>query len=282
MLKTFEKTKFFLPMMKIKTIFAIGILAILSSFSAIGVAPELVLYMPFEEGAGDKVKDMSGKGNDGEIVDAEWTNDGKFGKALKFNGTSSQVIIQSSASLQPDDSDFTIEAWINGDPGSQDWARIVDKFYGTGYCLGKVGAELVIGSEFGGNPNNFGSITAVFDNNWHHVAVIRDIKDVEGDKLSFLYIYVDGNMESKTIAPNINLHNQDTTPVRIGAGDECCEEGPPEGVAYFFKGIIDEVAIYRKALSEDELKQDMSKGIAIAVNSLTRLAVTWSEIRSSR
>jgi len=242
--------------------------------------PALVLYMPFEEGSGAVTKDMSGKGNDGKLIDASWVNNGKFGKALKFNGSSSYVHIQSSNSLQPDESEFTIEAWINGDPTSQDWARVVDKFYGTGYCLGRRGADLVIGAEFGGNANSFGSTTVVFDNKWHHVAVVRSIKAVEGERFCFLYIYVNGKMESRTIPPNIKLRNLDTTPVRIGAGDQCCAEGPPEDVAYFFKGIIDEVAIYRKALTEDEIKNDMLQGIKVAVNPLGSFATTWANIKN--
>lgn len=245
------------------------------------IDPALVLYIPFEEGAGETTKDMSGKGNDGKLAGGvKWTVSGKIGKALEFNGTDSQVLIQSSDSLQPDDSDFTIEAWINADPTNVDWARVVDKFYGTGYCLGKVGADLTIGSEFGGNANSFGSVTPVFDKKWHHVAVVRDIKTIEGEVMSFLYIYVDGKNENRTIPPNVKLHNQDTTPVRIGAGDQCCAEGPPEDVAYFFKGTIDEVAIYRKALTEDELKKDMSQGIpVIAVMPSEKLATTWAEVK---
>jgi hypothetical protein len=39
----------------------------------------------FDEGKGDTAKDSSKNGNDGEIVDAKWA-DGKFGKALEFEG----------------------------------------------------------------------------------------------------------------------------------------------------------------------------------------------------
>ena len=39
----------------------------------------------FDEGKGGVANDSSENGNDGEIVDAQWV-DGKFGKALKFEG----------------------------------------------------------------------------------------------------------------------------------------------------------------------------------------------------
>jgi hypothetical protein len=276
MISVFIKTKNYLLINSFSVFLAICLVVTIFPLSAMGaVDPALVLFMPFEEGSGETTKDMSGKGNDGKLVGGlKWSN-GKFGKALEFDGTSGYVLIQSSDSLQPDDSDFTIETWINADPSSVDWARVVDKFYGTGYCFGKVGAELTIGSEFGGNPNSFASVTPVFDKKWHHVAVVRDIKTIEGDVMAFLYIYVDGKNESKTIPPNVKLRNLDTTPVRIGAGDQCCAEGPPEDVAYFFKGIIDEVAIYRKALTEDEIKKDMSQGIPVIAVKPT----TWAEVK---
>ena len=40
----------------------------------------------FNEGKGGTAADASGNGNDGEIHGAKWV-DGKFGKALEFNGT---------------------------------------------------------------------------------------------------------------------------------------------------------------------------------------------------
>ena len=43
-------------------------------------------------------------------------------------------------------------------------------------------------------------------------------------------------------------------------------------------GIIDEVAVYRRALTEDEIKQDM-KGIKTAVSPSGKLATTWASIK---
>ena len=261
-------------------VFIVVLVAMAIPYTAMGIDPTLVLYMPFEEGSGNTTKDMSGNGNNGTLAGGvSWINGGKFNKALEFNGTDSQVLIQSSASLQPGDSGFSIEAWINADPGSQDWARVVDKFYGTGYCFGKAGSGLTIGSEFGGNPNSFASTTAVFDKTWHHVALVRDITTVGGVVTSQLSIYVDGNKESDIIAPNVNVKNLDTTPVRIGAGDQCCAEGPPEDVAYFFKGVIDEVLIYRKALTVDEIKKDMGGASIAAVQPSEKLSTTWAEMK---
>jgi len=267
-------------MKALSLIFIVGLVAMAIPYTAMGIDPELALYMPFEEGSGNTTMDMSGNGNNGTLIGGiSWINGGKLGNALEFNGTDSQVLIQSSASLQPGDSDFSIEAWIKADPGSQQWARVVDKFYGTGYCFGRVGGELTIGAEFGGNPNNFASTTPVFDNAWHHIALVRDVKTVEDLQISQLNIYVDGNKENSIVAPNADVENLDTTPVRIGAGDQCCAEGPPEDVAYFFKGIIDEVLIYRKALTADEIKRDMEGSPVSAIQPSGKVSTTWAEMK---
>ena len=53
--------------------------------------PSLVAAYAFDEGAGATVSDASGNNNTGSIVTATWTNAGRFGNALTFNGTDSLV-----------------------------------------------------------------------------------------------------------------------------------------------------------------------------------------------
>ena len=74
------------------------------------VAPGLRLDIPFFEGSGTKVLDVSGKGNHGTITDALWTRD-ENGVAMSFNGTSVYIDCGNDASLNPTDA-ITIEAWV--------------------------------------------------------------------------------------------------------------------------------------------------------------------------
>ena len=73
------------------TILAI-LLMFLVAFSGLTAEKGLLVYLPFDEGTGKVAEDVSGLGNNGKITDAEWTN-GKFGKALSFNGKSAYVEI---------------------------------------------------------------------------------------------------------------------------------------------------------------------------------------------
>lgn len=62
------------------------------------------------------------------------------------------------------------------------------------------------------------------------------------------------------------------TTIQVGARDPGIEN---------FKGVIDEVALYNRALTEKELKLDMEKGIlSAAVEPRRKLAITWAEIKS--
>jgi hypothetical protein len=80
---------------------------------SIPYAKGLVLYMPFDEGAGSIVIDSSGNGNNGTIHGATWT-DGKYGQGLYFQNSSTQyVTVPDSSSLN---SHFlTISAWVKFD-----------------------------------------------------------------------------------------------------------------------------------------------------------------------
>ena len=77
---------------------------------AIGAEKDLVGLWAFDEGTGNKVKDLSGNGNDGTISGAKWV-DGKFAKALEFNGDGDQVLVPHADVLNIK-GELTIEAWI--------------------------------------------------------------------------------------------------------------------------------------------------------------------------
>src|SRR5258708_21385286 len=62
--------------------------------------PGLVAAYAFNEGSGTTVADMSGNNNNGTISAATWTTAGRFGNALRFNGTRARVTVPDAASLQ--------------------------------------------------------------------------------------------------------------------------------------------------------------------------------------
>ena len=80
----------------------------------------------FDEGNGDTVKDLSPNKNNGKITNGKWV-DGKFGKALDFNGKDTCVNVPDSESLSISDDKISITAWLTQKPGAGEWATVVCK-----------------------------------------------------------------------------------------------------------------------------------------------------------
>ena len=72
---------------------------------------ELVLYFPLDEGKGNTVKGLSDHKHVGKFEGKPTWTDGKFGKALEFDGTS-HVQIPLTKALESLTKDFTVEFWV--------------------------------------------------------------------------------------------------------------------------------------------------------------------------
>jgi len=206
-----------------------------------------VLNLEFEEGEGTIAYDSSVYGNDGTLLpvgsEPSWV-DGKFGKALEFDGVNDLVNVSNSASLELTDQ-FTVSAWFKP-------ARDMINFYTSGYYGGigkKAGSEVDYGIfwcdgakgwkvEFynttnGRNDMDIGASPA-YANNWYHI-----VGTYNGTHLK---LYVNGTEEN--------------TRRRYGT---IRKSGEPFEVGHyktapkpFWNGTIDSVRVYNKALTPDE------------------------------
>ena len=197
-------------------------------------------------------------GTGGVIVDR-----GRFGKGtLEFDGDDYvNCGNDSSLSLKT----FTIEAWFKylADPTVYAYSTLVQKDptgYGTNdnYHLQVKKSDHYLYAQVGDGTNIAtitGPSTAVNDNKWHH-AVLAFVDGVSGQ------VYVDGvpgALASITISAC-----QNTGDVSIGVW---YYHPPPEHPEWpydqfygYFNGIIDEVAIYNRVLTESEIKQHYRAG----------------------
>jgi len=93
-------------------------------FASSAVKPEnFVGVWLFDEGKGDIIDDSSGNGHEGKMQAAKWT-DGKFGKALLFEGAG-EVKINSTEKLNLGDK-FTMMAYFYAN-ATVDWHQIIAK-----------------------------------------------------------------------------------------------------------------------------------------------------------
>ncbi len=218
----------------------------------------------FDEDKGDVAKDASGNGHDGEIINAKSVN-GKFGKALEFNGDGAVVI--------PHSDDFTLEfftitGWVKCDVHDA-WQTIITKTGEDSVAQPRNYGTFVVPNEggihFSLQTTKINSAEKVTSGNWHYVVMTRDEKGM-------LRGYIDGKqvVEGDSEKPGVN-----DTDVSIGAGGG--------GMRYWMIGAIDEVAIFDRALSEAEINGLMNEGIQakLAVDTSSKLSATWGSIKGS-
>jgi chitodextrinase len=206
----------------------------------------LVAAYAFSEGTGTTVADSSGNGNTGTIVGATWTNNGKYGSALSFNGSSSYVDLGNSASLGGTGS-MTWSAWINAAASLPDDGMIVAKSdSSSGWQLktsqdsgpSTFGVAITSGSRIQRYSNTIRAL-----NTWYHVAGVYDAS------AKTLSIYVNGVLDNG--APS------GVVPASQVSSSVNANIGRRSGGLYF-NGLIDEVRIYNRALSQAEIQSDMN------------------------
>ncbi len=231
----------------------------------------LVLYLSFDEGQGDVAKDLSGKGHDGDIQKAKWA-DGKFGKALSFNGVDSFVEIPFSDDFIITDA-ITLAAWVTANvPFNPEWRGVINarkSNYGPFLMQTGGASKAEVGFWLGGAWIWLRSSASLEPKVFHQVVGVYDLTNG-------LHIYFDGEL-------NDGEGSAGAKPAKI---DENPEEGVVVGHNYglagrFWDGIIDEVAIYNRALSADEVAQlFIAPPVSSAVESSGKLAVTWGKMKN--
>jgi hypothetical protein len=88
--------------------------------------PGLVGAYSFDAGSGDVVDDLSGHGNVGHMLGATWTPEGRFGNALRFDGSDAVVRVAPSPSLDLSTA-MTLSAWIKPASDQSGWRAIVQR-----------------------------------------------------------------------------------------------------------------------------------------------------------
>ncbi|MFZ2912556.1 MAG: LamG domain-containing protein, partial [Candidatus Absconditicoccaceae bacterium] len=184
--------------------------------------------------SGTYVRDFSQYGKNGIVSGgSQWNNSGVWNGAYSFDGTSGYIQTNQPISWQMNS--FTVSAWFNT-TGSYD-GKIISSSVSrhqlqvyNGYlrtCLG----VCTVGT------------TPINDGNRHFATVVGDTTSIR--------VYLDGNT-----TPEITVSSGSSTTINdifrigaVGAG------AGSDGLAYFFRGTIDEPRIYNRALSQQEIYQ---------------------------
>ncbi len=208
--------------------------------AACTTGPGPVSKWDFDEGGGPVVRDGAGP-NDGSLNgDVAWSGDTPdgVGTALSFDGLGDYILVPDHPSLQLVD-ELTLTAWIK-ESVSHTYAKIVSRrsgsyFYFLGVDNGKPYGGIGDGSDY----DVTGKSLVMSSDHWNHVGFgYHDVQDR-------MYMHFAGTEQPQSVSQN--LPPNAGVNVSIGADSA--------GSSNFFRGLIDDVAVYNVALSSAEIRQ---------------------------
>ena len=232
----------------LKSVF-VASLAFSLSCGAMAAEKGLVLHFTFDEGSGARARDLSGAGNDGKIVGAKHVQSGK-GYVLDLKGA--YVEVPDSPSLRIE-KEVTIEAWIknrrragcvlakNGSSTyRQNYQFWFDRQGIPSFYLNGNGAERYVRAKN----------CPIDPNKWYHIVGVYD-----GDEVR---IYYNGKLKASKEFETFTMGTYEK-PLYIGA--YYYEGAKGNKLSADFDGLIDDVKIYDRGLSVEEIVASYKAGM---------------------
>lgn len=239
-----------------------------ASYTTADLAEGLVVYFTFDNVDGKMILDDSGNGLDADIIANTEFVKGKYGDAIHITKEGPDCVnVPASDELKITD-EITMAAWIYQEGWTSN-AQWFDKnchnggehsSYGIGAFGNGVSFNMFLGT---GNSRPTLNIPHKLDaKTWHHV-----VGTYNGETMK---IYVDGELfaDKDEKFKFTGTNDQD---LRIG-----CSKDRPQYT--FENGSIDEAAVWRRALSDDDIKAIMQEDF-LAVSPLDKAATTWGSLK---
>ncbi len=205
----------------------------------------LAAHWIMNEGGGNRIYDVSGNSNTGNFAAGSaaptWAEGGKR-SALKFDGSNDSIEVADHPTLEISPS-VTVSAWINTNTvsGAHD---IVGRFRTNGH---RIWTLFTAGNDMYFTPgDSSGNYNSAYDTNagagslavntWYHF-----VGTVGGSRIK---VFVNGVQKNDKAGPSA-LYTGSTDPYHIGMRG---------GGSNYFSGFIDNIRIYSRALSLEEIQ----------------------------
>ena len=260
-------------------IFVFSFFGFTTKFPQVSAASNPIVAYSFDEGSGTTAADTSGNNNNAALVNGPIWTAGHSGLALNFDGIADYVNAGNIAALNGLTA-VTVSAWVKGsvDALSPD-AVIVGKDQAFAMVVVADTAMFALKSGDSWYSSPF-SITSVDDGKFHFLTGVYDG--------TTLRIYVDGVQEGSHNIGGLTL-NASLTNLEVAS----CAGGPdcdPSGEMW--SGVIDDVRVYNRALSQGEIQADMitpvggtpvpdTTGPAVAITSIIEANVYTTNFPST-
>jgi hypothetical protein len=239
-----------------------------TSYSMIDPETVIAMWLFDDEDEGAFAADSSGNGHDAELMGGvEWVNQGKFGKAMQFDGIDDYLTPGTVSHPSPN---FSVSLWLNMPEALAGWAHIVENGFPehSWQCAYRIEPGAAEGSFFVATGDGAGIAEREYAAGWKLGEWFNIVYTHDGAKGR---LYMNGN-EVGDIDAAIDI-SEATGTLNIGSW---------EGQNRFYKGLADEIAIFSVALSVDEINDIVVNGLAgvSPVSPAGRLVSTWSHIKS--
>jgi len=208
----------------------------------------LEAHWTFDETVGSVFYDSSGNGLDGTLIGGTMLADGIHGMAVRVDGEKDYVNFGHPVNLRLMGS-MTISAWINSTSFPIDDAAIVSTL-SPGYQLDTtvdrgprtIGFKLV--DPCGNLMARYGATELVRDT-WYHVAGVYDAD------ARTLNVYLNGHLDDGFLLGQV-------APAHLASGQPVWVGRRADARGFAFAGLIDDVRIYSRALTQVEIEKAMN------------------------
>ncbi|MYA72164.1 LamG domain-containing protein [Candidatus Poribacteria bacterium] len=238
----------------------------------------LIGYWSFDKDTvkGKTVADIWGN-QDAEIIGDLQIVPGKFGEAVQLGGGAGariQITDDIKKAELPTE-EMTVELWV-WDEQFIEWGGYMvavqdNGAFEKGWLLGTRWKAFSFALSSEDADDGDGLLTYLnsgnsYDvNEWHHVVGTYDGKEMK--------IYVDGKLEGTSGVQSGPINYPDRVFFSMGAYKDDNED-------FVLKGMLDEVRLYDRALSEKEVSNNL-EAEGLAVDPAGKLSLTWGQIKAA-
>jgi len=220
----------------------------------------LIMWLTFDEGSGNIAYDYSGNKNNGTLYNGTnicggtdacplWV-DGKYGRAVSFDGINDYILIGNSTifNTQP----FTAAIWINYS-GGDGYKTAIHKGSDTDREWGILRYT----------STNGGQITAYIYNSANSQFELRSDVVPELNRWYYTVLTFDGSIAKLYIDSALKVSKSIAGPRKITVNNLVI--GSMSDLVNFWNGTIDDVRIYNRALTDEEILSHYQQPLSVKI-----------------
>ncbi|MDD5397434.1 MAG: LamG domain-containing protein, partial [Candidatus Moranbacteria bacterium] len=244
----------------------------LASWTPTPTSKTPVGYWKMDEGSGDTINNSVAsfsKYLGTKYNSTAWSNDGKSGKSLSFNGNTDQLIFANSSDLKYDGGDISLSVWVKPDATDDGGVIFSKPWNGSGqynYRLNSSGGanQTISFYLLGATSWTLNCAQTISAGSWHHVEVV-----VNGTS-KLVSFYVDGKFVNSAVHTVANW-TPSSGDISLNAVMACIYPYGSNSCAgnttLAYKGLIDEVKYYKYAQNALDVAIEYNQGKSVTMAS---------------